>query len=211
MLKYEIILISGPQGSGKSTITEALRKSLEARKYWEAIELRFASAIYQMHDAIRDYMRSLGFHAPEKMGDLLQYLGTDFGRKNFGDDVWVNCVKSLIHNIQVTRDQLSTHAEAQGIKENLAILISDCRFRNEFDAFPEALRVRLQAPELVRKARAEAWRENTKHPSEVDLDSYAESGKFDLYLNTMDTPVVGCVTLIEAKLDKGGWVERRER
>ncbi len=211
MLKYAIILVSGPQGSGKSTISRELVQSLEKKKDWEAIELQFASAIYQMHNAIREYMRGLGFKTPDKMGDLLQYLGTDFGRKNFGDDVWVQCVRSVIRNIMTTRDQLQTHAEAQGIKENLAIVISDCRFRNEFDAFPEALRVRLEAPEMIRKARTDSWRDNTAHASEVDLDVYAKERMFDLHLDTVNTPVVGCVTLIQAKLDKGGWEERRQK
>lgn len=211
-LKYHMVVLSGKQGSGKTTITKALIKAIEQRTDWEAVEVRFAQAIYQMHDAIRDYMRNLGFKTPDKMGELLQFLGTDFGRKQFGDDVWVDCVKGVIRNVETMRDQIVTHgsAEEQGIKKNLLYVVSDCRFKNEFKAFPEALRVRLHADEMVRKARADSWRENVDHPSETDLNEYDAFGMFDLDLDTQTVNVTGCVTLILAQLDKGSWISKRD-
>lgn len=91
------------------------------------------------------------------------------------------------------------------------VIIDDCRFTNEFDAFPQALRVRLNAAEDVRKGRAESWRENTVHPSEVGLDLYDIEGKFDLYLQTdlAESSPKHCATLITAQLLKRTWIEKR--
>jgi hypothetical protein len=93
------------------------------------------------------------------------------------------------------------------------VIIDDCRFPNEFEAFPEALRVRLNADEKVRKLRTEAWRENTLHPSEVSLDIYDIEGKFDLYLQTdiKESSPEHCATLITAQLLKKAWIEKRSR
>lgn len=66
------------------------------------------------------------------------------------------------------------------------IIVDDCRFENEFDALPEALRIRLEAREEVRRLRADSWREDVFHPSETGLDKYCEEGKFDLVFNTED-------------------------
>lgn len=197
-----IVLLSGKQGAGKSTLASGLVTRLNAKKDWEAIELKFASALYQMHDECLRIMRYFGIDVPEKDGSLLQLLGTDWGRKKYGDNVWVNVMRGNIKETVKSRNW-------GGGAENLLIVISDCRFKNEFDEFPEALRVRLSCDEQKRKIRAEKWRDHTEHPSEIDLDYYANAGKFDLYLDTDSTSIQGCLELVMAKLDKGGWIERR--
>jgi hypothetical protein len=89
-------------------------------------------------------------------------------------------------------------------------VIGDCRFENEFDAFPHALRVRLGCPEEVRKSRCSMWRENTQHPSEIGLDKYAKEGWFDLYLHTDSISSNGAFNLTMAQLDKGNWTDKRK-
>lgn len=231
-MKAEIVMISGKQGSGKSTITRELLSRVLMRKNWDALELRFASIIYSIHDEIHKLMKFYGVDVPEKDGELLQWLGTDYGRKKYGENVWVNALRATIADIDKARKMfkednsnrlagskcftaglsfryIQSDGAAELMNDNLLIVISDCRFINEFNAFPEALRVRLRCNENVRQSRADSWRNNSSHASETNLDDVDAAGEFDLYLDTEFTPVAGCVDLILAKLDKGGWVERR--
>ena len=108
----------------------------------------------------------------------------------------------------MSRDDLDllNHGE-----EHDLVIVGDCRFENEFMAFPEALRVRLQCPEDIRRKRCSMWRENVEHPSEIGLDRYANEGKFDIYMNTNEENVDGCVSRLVVALEKGCWVERRKQ
>jgi DNA polymerase III delta prime subunit len=168
-----IILISGKQGSGKTTTARALISSLYYSylgEYFPIIK-KFADPLYSLHDTILKEMQKMtGEAQPVKDGALLQVLGTEWGRKSRGENIWVDILKH----------------EIQRLSPSVAVVIDDCRFENEFDAFPNALRVRLEASEEKRKLRADSWRENISHPSETGLDAYASQGKFDLYIRTDD-------------------------
>lgn len=166
-----IILISGKQGSGKSTLANAL-----CTKFGPvgAVKTRFAQALYEMHDCCRAILAKYNIDRYEfgkKDGNLLQLLGTEWGRKTIRETVWVETVLNQIRNAP----------------KNIVHIIEDCRFRNEFDAFhnvPNVIKIRLNCSEEIRKGRAEMWRENSSHPSEIDLDEYAELMKFDMSFNT---------------------------
>jgi hypothetical protein len=129
-----------------------------------------------MHDSIRDILREQGIEAPEKDGPLLQWLGTEYGRKVYGEDVWIKCALKDYQNV-VDR----TPVEGP-FKEVTAFLIDDIRFKNEREAFAFGLKVRLECPRDIRKVRCPAWRDNDTHPSEVDLDD--SLGLFDLVIDT---------------------------
>ena len=186
-----IIMISGKQGSGKSTITSVLLRSLSNDGFF-AEECRFAGAIYDMHNFCLSYIKQRGIQVPDKDGKLLQFLGTDWARKQYGENIWVDLLKTGILN--------DNH--------NDFYIISDCRFENEFDAFPEAFRVRLECPEEIRKNRAHGWRENTEHPSETGLDGYAADHMFDLYINTSVVPAEDCARVILSDYNAGNWRTR---
>lgn len=148
-------------------------------------------------------MADMGMKSPHKKdGPLLQFLGTEWGRKTYGDAVWVNALRGRVEIEKLKRNNDAAR---------LITIISDCRFENEFDAFPEALRIRLVCSEAERKLRAEMWRENTQHPSETGLDLYAAHGKFDLMFNTEDPACTPehMATLILAQLDKDCWIDKR--
>jgi energy-coupling factor transporter ATP-binding protein EcfA2 len=164
----KVILISGQQGSGKTTLSNLLLKVFES-EYIKLTPMKFADPLYAMHEALRGVCKEWDIPFGGKEGELLQFLGTEWGRNKRGADVWVNAVKSRI-------------ASAADSDPEATIVIDDCRFKNEFYAFPDALRVRLVAPESVRKVRADGWRENTRHISETDLDDLA--GEFDLIIDT---------------------------
>jgi len=184
-----IVIISGKQGSGKTTMSRAV---LEACERWKIIthRLRFAQPLYEMHDKVWEVMNRYGIDRDSvKDGPLLQLLGTEWGRKTISKNIWVNLMQNQIE--QIRNDNAN---------KNWVGVIEDCRFKNEFDAFPHALHVRLKCIEAIRKKRCESWREHTKHASEIDLDSYDELAYFDLYLDTGFHDIETCAALIIKKL-----------
>jgi hypothetical protein len=170
-----IILISGRQGSGKSTLADGLQKFLFLRQSFKVFRVKFADTLYKLHTACLPILKDAGVR-PEEMtkdGELLQVLGTEYGRKCIDEDVWA---KAARRNVD---DLLLEYPAAW-------IIIDDCRFENEFNIFDDAVRVRLFANPKMRQARASYWRKDTNHPSETGLDSYHKQGYFDLEIETND-------------------------
>lgn len=194
----KVILISGKQGAGKTTLQKALTENLFKLHKKRAVVMNFADFIYEIHDFTINRLASYGVPTEQpKDGYLLQVLGTEWGRKTRGENIWVDVLKGKIQKMLDLKHEIDY------------VIIGDCRFKNEFDAFPEALRVRLECDEEVRKERVSMWRDTTNHPSEIDLDDYALAKKFDLHLDTALTPVNGLVDLIGAQLQKDVWMEKR--
>ncbi len=197
----KIVFLSGQQGSGKSTLQDALYTKIwrDPRKF--AFKCNFADPIKDMHDAVLNVLHR--FMKPRdivKDGPLMQVLGTQWGRATLGENIWIDLLKEQIRQ-----------SIAMPRKESVPYyIIGDGRFENEFDAFPDALRVRLHCDEEVRKKRCSAWRENTQHASETGLDSYSNNGKFDLYLDTEVCDIEMCSTLVMAQIDKNVWMEKRK-
>lgn len=163
----KVILISGKQGSGKSTLGKALHTYLTKNKH-NAFYMKFADPLYEMHAAIKEVAEEYGIPFEKKEGVLLQLLGTEWGRKVKGADVWVN---ACVHAV----------AEASMHHPGAVFIIDDCRFPNELTAFgPESISIRLHASEEARKVRADGWRNSTNHESETALDAAI----FDYMLNT---------------------------
>lgn len=194
---HKIILISGKQGSGKTTLATAIKEKKSGLGFVFVGTEKFADTLYELHNYLLNRMESLtNTPRAKKDGHLLQILGTEWGRKTFGDNVWVDILKRKVT------------ALGSGGSKRLTI-IDDCRFENEFDAFPEALRIRLECSEEIRKQRAESWRDASSHPSEIGLDEYSAQGKFDLVFDTGKDSVDHCATLIMAQLQKDSWLEKR--
>ncbi len=208
MIDHQIVIISAKQGAGKSTLTNALRLLLSTRQHLGIYsgEVAFAEPLYEWHDQIRSDLAERGVEIihKEKDGDLLQMLG-DWCRKTYGADIFVNLAKETI------AAAVNTENPPEELKK-LVIIISDCRFKNELQGFPEALRVRLECAEDVRKKRALMWREKTTHQSEIDLDHLAQLGAFDMTFHTDDAACEPqhLAELISAQLDKNCWVEKRK-
>ena len=205
MNNYQMVLLSAKQGGGKSTLQEEL-KTQAYRHYSGVFLINFADPIYTLHNFILNKMESsYGIEkTTEKDGVLLQLLGTEWGRKVLGPDVWC----------QILKNHVEKYASLYP-KSNSLFLVGDCRFRNEFDFFPNALRIRLQCSEEVRKERTRSWRENTKHQSEIDLDPYEKDNRFDMTISTDPksksyVDVNGAAHLILAQLQKKTWIEKRK-
>lgn len=163
-------------GSGKTTLAKGLVDSLSAEGF-KVSHLKFADPLYALQDVCLPILKEWGIR-PEDMtkdGELLQILGTEYGRNKLGEDVWVNALKRRVG--EVLKDEKSF------------VVIDDARFENEFMAFRDiALTVRLTADYGKRRARCSYWREDDKHPSEVGLDRFHDLQYFDLYLNTTEEP-----------------------
>jgi hypothetical protein len=199
-MKY--ILISGKQGSGKSTLQKAVTESWFKKTGRGATSINFADIIYEMHDAVLNVLHQ---YWPKreglvKDGPLLQMLGTDWGRRTIDEEIWVKCLKE-----KAIKMNLMSPDDNEAL-----VIVGDCRFPNEFDAFPEALRIRLQCPEIIRKERCAMWRANTSHPSEIGLDMQAHMGLFDLTFHTDVSQVESCTEMVVDALTRGDWVQRRK-
>lgn len=170
-MKKRIFILSGKMGSGKSTYAKYLQAFLGIDN---ARILKFAAPLYAMHDRVLPLLKEYGVR-PESMtkdGELLQVLGTSYGREKLGQNVWVDIV------VRQAYKWLSQHPSHY-------VIIDDARFENEVDTFREdAYLIRLNAPEEVRKNRCSYWREETSHPSEVGLDQYERDMRFDIVLQT---------------------------
>lgn len=185
----KLILISGKKRTGKTTLQKALFKKLFNTENAFPLEINFADEIYRIHDYAVKKMKELGLHSGlEKHRELLQFLGTEWGRNFYGENVWCEVLKK---KVEVATRNGYTH-----------IIVSDCRFRNEFDSFPEALRIRLVADIDTRKNRSvEGWNDLAEnHPSETDLDQYGADKKFDLTFCTDLLTVEDCVWKIMTQL-----------
>jgi predicted AAA+ superfamily ATPase len=187
-----IILLSGKQGAGKSTLQQAIIKEWHHEKYrgegHRAYAVNFADIIYEMHDSVLGILHN---YWPKrdiaKDGPLLQLLGTEWGRRTIDENIWVKCL----------RRKIEKQHELNKFKSPLFV-VGDCRFPNEFDEFPDALRVRVHAPEIVRKARCSMWRNNSEHESETALDQYMLDGKFDFIVDSATQNVEQSVEAIFA-------------
>jgi hypothetical protein len=164
-------LISGKQGSGKTTLAKEIGVVLSRHKSVVTIQMVFAEPLYQMHNFCLGILEDAGIKRNiVKDGRLLQLLGTEWGRETVDPDIWVKIAKARMEKQVKMKDWASL----------IVFVISDCRFKNEFDLFPEALTVRLTADRATRKQRCEQWRETDNHVSETDLDDYENEDKFDM-------------------------------
>lgn len=168
-----VIVISGKQGSGKSTLSNNLKALLAPRHVYQ---YRFAQPLYDIQEAVFGVCEKYGLPVPEnrKDGRLLQLLGTEWGRQVHGTNVWVEC---LIRRIAMTEAQDRCENVTPGI-----FIIDDCRFENELHAFRSAFKVRLECDRDTRQGRAQSWRPTEDHPSETGLDGH--DGDFDLIIDT---------------------------
>lgn len=155
------ISISGAAGAGKDFVASHLVKTEGFVKLSFAEPLKRAVAFIvgcppSEVDRIKEGRD--GPEAAARMRALLQTVGLG-ARQAWGENVWVD-------NLMARVAQLGPNAR---------IVITDTRFRNEFDALKAAgfTMARVDAPVEFHRVAGTA----AQHPSERDLDSYAN--RFD--------------------------------
>ena len=173
-MKNLVVLISGKQGSGKTTLANGIfNHFLNSDSVW-LFNMKFADPLYEMHRAIMRILNDYGVKDTGRTdGNLLQVLGTEWGRKTRGYDFWVDIAKWRISKLTDKPSLWPKHR---------ILLIDDARFPNEIDFMDgvpgvEVLKIRLEAAEHTRRVRAEKWREAVTHPSETMLDNYPRFDK----------------------------------
>lgn len=190
----KIFILSGKQGSGKTTYAKYLQAFLGIDN---TKILKFAAPLYAIHDRVLPLLKEYGVRpeSMEKDGELLQVLGTSYGRNKLGENVWVDIVaRQTFHWINMRISHF--------------VIIDDARFENEVDTFREdAYLIRLVAPEDVRRERCTYWREDTSHPSETGLDAYESAKRFDAVLETQHKTREGIEEAIEAMLRQFGLID----
>ena len=183
-MTFFLISLSGAGGSGKDTIAQELQKTYGIRPMSLAEPLKaMASEItgltVEQVNQVKD-----GLLMPEKMAGMrrmLQLLGTEVGRRCWDEDVWV---KHLLRRVEAQK-------RISGTSGPYGVVITDVRFRNEFNALRAAgfLMIDVQAPtEFLRIKPPENGHTPFDgccpyhHASERDLDGYRAAEKFNLTL-----------------------------
>lgn len=197
-----VILISGKQGSGKTTLANSLAKVIRDSTSCRVEETKFAGLLYELHNKIYRYVRRYNLKLrSQKDGRLLQLIG-DWAREVHGKEVLVEATKAKVREFEI-----DNNFENPG--KDLFVIIDDCRCVAEFEAFPKAFRIRLECSEQVRRNRCSSWRATSQHSTETDLDKSSESGLFDLVLDTEKLSKEDCVKAVLQKF--GGNVGRRQQ
>lgn len=211
------IALSGSAGAGKDFIAEALAREYLVRPLSFATPMKKAAGdvlgltIAEV-EAIKADKTHPKHHA---MRYVLQHIGTNVFREGWDENVWV---ENLLRR--------AADVEVGGLAGGVAI--TDCRFRNEFEALRAAgyLMVDVQAPpELLRLARPPEWAVRLNavrylrrfvpkkyrpalHPSERDLDAFRVAGSFDLVVmndRTMDGPTLA--RLVAMAAESKAWLD----
>ncbi len=110
----EIVGLCGRAGSGKDFIARNFLSQLGYRS------VAFANGFKHKVVGMGATYQAVFFDKPPDVRKLLQEEGTERGRLEFGEDVWVRTMESFIH-------WCNTH---WGMKK---FVVTDVRFRNEMD------------------------------------------------------------------------------
>lgn len=197
-MKNLVVLISGKQGSGKTTLaTGIFNHYLASDRVW-LFNMKFADPLYEMHRAVMRVLSDYGVPDNGKTdGNLLQLLGTEWGRKTRGQNFWVDIAKWRVSKLTNQAPLWPKHR---------ILLVDDARFQNEIefmDGIPgvDVLKIRLEAAEHIRRVRAEKWREAVTHPSEIMLDGYTRFDKI-IFTDRESAPntLSLCIRAIEERL-----------
>ena len=150
----KIIALTGPKMVGKSTVANAIAEAANMETYI----LSFADPMRSMLQALgvdisNLHDQSLKERKIEGIGksarELMQTLGTDWGRNMINEGIWLWSMKMKIKR-----------AEAEGVR---LVIIDDCRFDNE------AIWVNQQQGKVVRLSRDGFEYGSDNHESEQPI------------------------------------------
>lgn len=169
----KVIILTGPAGSGKSTVSDIIAQE----DNWS--QLKFAQALKSM------LVFGLGLHRSQLAGPdkeigleilggrtprhAMQTLGTEWGRNLMHPSIWA------IAEVRAVKELFATYPDAR-------VIYDDCRFPNEIDLMREAFNttvIRI-VPEFEGYTPIEASGHSSEQ-QELDWD-YTIVNKGDLYV-----------------------------
>lgn len=148
-MEFYIIGLSGPAGSGKDAVADALCANHGFVRMALADPLKEMASIMTGYsvdtvNAIKDGKFRIGTpDAHVKMRRVLQKLGTEVGRDTWDDRVWID---NLLARINRKMNYVSAHP-SQGIR---GIVITDVRFLNEVQAIRNHIFIGYDGPVFTR-------------------------------------------------------------
>jgi hypothetical protein len=179
-IKNKIVAFSGLMHSGKTTCAEILETHLAMSIYYPKM-IKFAQPLYDIQNYV--YERTRLEKPKTKDRELLQYLGTEWGRKK-DTDLWIN----------LWRQEVRTYRfKTSSMPDDVHIVIcDDLRFENEARQVKElgGIVINVTAPDEIRHERNPSAFLNTGHSSEkplpeelIDLNIYNAQDVADLRYN----------------------------
>jgi len=170
----------GKKGSGKTFLATSV---IELNRHQFVEKLSFA-------DPLRDMLSQIGFNELHFNGELkntdlpefgnksyrqiMQTLGTDWGRNMIDPDIWINCMNNRFNNIS----------------KDVWLVVDDVRFENEYDFLKE------KGFSIIKVISTTDDYKEDKHISE-QLNVEAD---YQLY-NTFDNVVIDNLTNILEDID----------
>ena len=161
MNKLPNLYLTGRAGSGKTFLANYLIKN------YQFTHAKMANSVYMIAE------KYLGMNPEKKDRNLLQYLGTDVGRKKIDENIWVNRFLDDVWIAKETSKDL--------YNKELKFISDDCRFPNENLAFKDHgwIGLYLDVSDEVRVKRLEgrdgdACVDKLEHESETALDSFKD-------------------------------------
>jgi hypothetical protein len=141
------IALIAKAGSGKNTVCDMFK--IHNTKF---VEYKFAAKLYEAQYAIQNVLGLPNV----KEGPLLQYLGTEYGRKYHGEDFWINQLK-------------------KSLNPNDFPIITDCRFKDELKWCKENGFTTIKLYRDIDKRIEFVGNRDQNHKSEIDLDDIPDT------------------------------------
>ncbi len=160
---YTLVGLAGKAGSGKDFIASRYLAPLGYHKVSLAWLLKWAAVAQG-----RMTWEEAFITKPEEKRTILQHMGTNEWRVEYGDDVWLTGIDAICRTMQAE----------WGIDK---FVVADVRFKNELAGVQKYGRVfRVKAP--LRNALMQLTPEQRMHKSEIDLDDVPDTA-FDAVIH----------------------------
>ncbi len=134
----KIIAFTGSMGSGKSTAVEEVIE-LATNNRHKVVNLKFAQPLYDIQNFVYDRISQVYIPPATQQKDrkLLQWLGTEWGRTQIKDSIWIDLWQAEVARLSnmgvdiITCDDVRFENEAQAIKNLDGLLIKLVSSRSE--------------------------------------------------------------------------------
>jgi len=165
----------GKMRSGKDTCAEYLQS-----KFGGQI-VKFADPLYDIQNAVYE-IAGLPHNAFTKDRLLLQFIGTDWGRKTIDPDIWMKLLKKRLEKM-IQKEKIKQDNYLFEDYKSGSIYVTDARFPNEVEMLKELgfIIIYIERP---LESRIAAGAKNLEHASETALDNFND---YDFHIHNYGT------------------------